>query len=132
MNTSDENTQIFNSIVRIATSSEFNQQQEEFYNLKMKLFDEEDENKLEYTNIYQDYIQLMEQILDVTLKSDTYGHSEEQVKAFYKTFKENHETYKAMNEDVMDLLFGLVDFTKFKSSILEYKKGFVDTSAEQA
>ena len=34
----------------------------------MKLFDEEDENKLEYTNIYQDYVMLMEQVLDVTLK----------------------------------------------------------------
>ena len=58
----------------------------------MKLFDEDDENKLEYTNIYQDYIQLMEQILDVTLKNETYGHLlgvEEQVKEFYKTFKDN-------------------------------------------
>ena len=35
-----------------------------------------------------------------------------------------------MNEDVMDILFGLVDFSKFKKSILEYKKGMTDTNAE--
>lgn len=49
---SADNTKVFNSIVVIATSTEFNSQQEEFYNLKMKLFDEDDENKLEYTNVY--------------------------------------------------------------------------------
>ena len=37
-----------------------------------------------------------------------------------------------MNEDVMDLLFGLVDFQKFKSSILEYKKGCVNKDAEES
>lgn len=111
---SADNTKVFNSIVQIATSSEFNKQQQEFYDLKMKLFDEEDENKLEYTNIYQDYVLLMEQILDVTLKNETYGHTEEQVQAFYSTFKDNLETYKQMNDDVMDILFGLVDFAKFK------------------
>ena len=96
----------------------------------MKLFDEEDENKLEYTNIYQDYVSLMEQILDVTLKNETYGHSDEQVSEFYKTFKNNLEAYKAIDEDVMDILFGLVDFSKFKASILEYKKGMKDTDAD--
>ena len=43
----------------------------------MDVFNEDEENKLEYTNVYQDYVQLMEQILDVTLKNDTYKHSEE-------------------------------------------------------
>ena len=32
----------------------------------------------------------------------------------------------------MDILFGLVDFNKFKQSILTYKKGFKDTDANQA
>ena len=43
----------------------------------MAHFNEEEENKLEYTNIYQDYVLLMEQILDVTLKNEKYGHSDE-------------------------------------------------------
>lgn len=95
----------------------------------MDLFGDEEENKLEYTNVYQDYVSLMEQILDVTLKNETHGHSEQDVDRFYETFKENKELYKSMNEDVMDLLFGLVDFTKFKASLLEYKKGIVNMDA---
>ena len=76
---SAENVAIFNSIVIIATSPEFNKQQQEFYHLKMTLFNAEEENKLEYTNVYQDYVKMMEDILDVTLKNETYGHSEAQV-----------------------------------------------------
>ena len=52
----------------------------------MNIFDEDDENKLEYTNVYQDYVMMMEQVIDVTLQNETYGHTEEQVKEFYKTF----------------------------------------------
>ena len=95
----------------------------------MDIFDENEENKLEYTNVYQDYVLLMEQLIDVTLKNETHGHSEEKVNHFYETFKDNQENYKAINEDVMDLLFGLVDFSKFKSSLLEYKKGAVNQAA---
>ena len=86
----------------------------------MEVFSEEEENKLEYTNFYQDYVHLMEKMIDYKLKET---HSEEQVDQFYLTFKENREEYNKINEDVMDLLFGLVDFQKFKSFILEYKKG---------
>ena len=75
---------------------------------------------------------MMEQVLDVTLKNETYGHSEEQVKEFYATFKDNLENYKTINHDVVDILFGLVDFAKFKESILAYKKGCIDTDAATA
>ena len=95
----------------------------------MGLFNSDEENKLEYTNVYQDYVHLMEQILDVTLKGEGHGHTEEQVDKFYETFKDNQELYKNMNEDVMDLLFGLVDFAKFKTSLLEYKAGCIDKDA---
>ena len=53
----------------------------------MSKFNEEEENKLEYTNVYQDYVQLMEQILDSMLKKSTYEYSDEKVEAFYSTFK---------------------------------------------
>ena len=74
----------------------------------------------------------MEQILDVTLKNETYQHSDEQVDQFYSTFKDNQEVYRGMNEDVMDTLYGLVDFQKFKTSVLEYKKGCVDQDVDSA
>ena len=65
----------------------------------------------------------------MTLKNEQYGHSEEQVEGFYKTFKDNIEHYKTMNADVMDTLFGMVDFSHFKKSLLEYKKGVTDSDA---
>ena len=49
---SAENTAVFNSVITIATSPEFQQQQQEFYHLKMGIFDADEENKLEYTNVY--------------------------------------------------------------------------------
>ena len=71
----------------------------------------------------------MEQILDVTLKNDIYNHSDDEVDLFYQTFKSHQEAYKAIDEDVMDLLFGLVDFSKFKNSVLEYKRGCINKDA---
>ena len=97
----------------------------------MDLFDEEEENKLEYTNVYQDYVHLMEHLLDATLKNDTYNHTDEEVDEFYTSFKEESKVYITANEDVMDLLFGLVDFQKFKRSVLEYKKGCIDDKATE-
>ena len=128
---SDKNKAIFQSIVTITTSPDFQKGQQEFYHKKKDIFNEDEENKLEYTDVYQDYVHLMEQILDVQLKSETHGHSEEEVDTFYQTFAQHKDAYKEINDDVMDLLFGLVDFTKFKTSVLEYKKGCVDHDAKE-
>lgn len=81
----------------------------------MALFSEAEENKLEYMQVYQDYVLFMEKMLDVTLKNEKYGYSDDWVTLFYSTFKDNIETYKALNEDVMETLFGLVDFVTFKT-----------------
>ena len=44
--------------------------------------------------------------------------------------------YEKENPDTMDLLFGLVDFNKFKAHMLRYKKGVIDvkgtTDAEKS
>ena len=44
---------------------------------KMALFSEAEENKLEYMQVYQDYVLFMEKILDVTLKNEKYGYSDD-------------------------------------------------------
>lgn len=97
----------------------------------MGSFNEDEENKLEYTNVYQDYVQMMEKVLDVTLKGQ-YGHSEADVEQFYATFKDNKHGYEAINSDVMDTLFSMVDFSKFKQSLLEYKRGMNDQGEKEA
>ena len=129
--TTKANIAIFNSVVEISTTPEFQQGQQDFYHNKMDVFVDAEENKLEYTHVYQDYVQLMEQILDATLKKESYGYSGEELDEFYETFKEHQVEYRAINDDVMDLLFGLVDFTQFKSSLLEYKKGCTNRDARE-
>ena len=73
---------------------------------------------------------MMEDILDVTL-IDSYGHIKAYIEEFYKSFISNIEIYKSINEDVVDTLFSMVDFGKFKSSIIEYKKGFKHYSIDK-
>lgn len=97
----------------------------------MTLFNDDEENKLEYTNVYQDYVEMMEKVLDVTLK-DQYKHQEADVDAFYGSFKDLRASYETMNSDVMDTLFSMVDFSKFKECLLDYKRGMINMDAGDA
>ena len=96
----------------------------------MTKFNDDEENKLEYTNVYQDYVEMMEKVLDVTLK-EQYKHPEADLDAFYKSFKQLRSGYETMNADVMETLFGMVDFSKFKESLLDYKRGMVNMDADE-
>ena len=49
---SDTNKAIFESIAAITTSPTFQKDQQEFYHKKKDIFNEDEENKLEYTNVY--------------------------------------------------------------------------------
>ena len=56
----------------------------------MDSFDSEDENKLEYTQIHEAYMFLLEQLIDAKLEV---VYSDEQIASFYQHFKENFEVY---------------------------------------
>ena len=51
------------------------------------VFEDTDENKLEYTPIFEEYVQILQQTIDSKLY-EKYQH--DQVIAFYEDFKVNH------------------------------------------
>ena len=81
-----KNLRIFNSIVDVTSQKEFFQAQDEFYKKNAENFEDTEENKLEYTNIYTEYVHILDQMIDAKLKE---SFSDEELEAFYLTFKEN-------------------------------------------
>ena len=83
------------------------------------MFEDTEENKLEYTQVFEQYVTILEEIIAVKLKEK---YSEEQIEAFYLSFKDNMKDYEKENALTVETIFGLIDFDKFKASILQYKK----------
>ena len=126
----DVNFQIFQQIAKDVQEEEFTNSQHAFFEKNKEPFEDTEENKLEYTQIFEQYVTILEEIIAAKLK-ETY--SEDQVENFYLTFKDNLAKYEAENPIAVDIIFGLIDFDKFKQSILRYKKdSAVLTSTDQA
>jgi hypothetical protein len=66
--------QVFNSVCEIITSEEFTSGQMNFHMKKCTLFDEDEENKHEYADIFEEYVKLVDVALDSELKKN---HNEE-------------------------------------------------------
>lgn len=107
-------------MIDIVVKHDFNTARYEFYIKNMSSFEDTEENKLEHTNIHKDYIVIMEQYIEVKLKEN---NSPEAIQAFYADFVKNFKAYEAIHADAVDILFGQVDFAKFKAEILLFKKG---------
>jgi ADP-ribosylation factor-like protein 2-binding protein len=130
MDSDDLNTKIFNSICDLIAKPEFTEFQAEFYKTYQSKFDPEEENKLEYTPIYETYVELTDKMIDMKLKTDD-GYTDQQLADFKDHFKENMPKYEEINSDVVDILFGYVDFQKFKRVMLTYRKGMIDQEFNQ-
>ena len=77
---SEQNKQIFDKIQDIIANEDFVKAQYDFMKEHANTFDENDENKLEYTGIFESYVQITEQIIEVKLREI---FSNEPVDAFY-------------------------------------------------
>lgn len=121
----DKHMGIFKSICDLVTKPEFQNDQMSFFEANYQHFNEEDENKLEYTTIYEQYVEIMDRTIQTKLM-DEYQIGEEDIKSFLSTFEEQIETYKKENSEVVDILFGYVDFQIFKKAMMTYKKGIVN------
>ena len=49
--------------------------------------------------------------------------TDEDIQEFYSTFKGNLEKYEKIDVETVDVLFGFIDFEKFKEKLVTYKKG---------
>jgi ADP-ribosylation factor 2-binding protein len=91
----------------------------DFIETNMEKFDEEEENKIEYTGIYETYVGTMEAIIDEQLASK---FSEQRCEAFYQHFQANYPMYEKIDNEIVEKLFTMIDFLKFKEGMLNLKK----------
>ena len=54
-----------------------------FMSMHTSTFDDEDENKLEYTPIFESYVKILEEIIESKIREQ---HNQEAIDAFYKDF----------------------------------------------
>ena len=112
---SDKDILIFNEIASLITQADFMKSQDEFFKKNQDIFEDTEENKLEYTEIYTEYVYILEEIIEANLKEK---YTDEEITEFYFNFGERFEEFKKLNPEVVDQLFGFIDFEEFKKSIL--------------
>jgi len=89
---SSQNAKIFSAVQELMASSEFVNAQMIFMQANVQIFDENDENKLEYNGIYESYVEIMEDIIDANLVE---FFTKDDIKSFYAQFRDNYQSYEA-------------------------------------
>ena len=108
----------------IITQQEFAKTQQEYFEKNAKLFEDTEENKLEYTNIHTEYVYILDTVVEANLKEK---YTSDQIDAFYLGFKDNLEEYKKINPEVVNTLFSFIDFEAFKKSgVIKYPTDWTD------
>lgn len=103
----------------IIYDKEFELAQRAFMEKNYDQFEDTEENKLIYTQIYEQFVSLLENIIIVKLELK---FKSEDIDDFYTTFVDNMKQYEAEDAVTVNSLFSFIDFEKFKESILLYKK----------
>ncbi|KAL1124171.1 hypothetical protein AAG570_001941, partial [Ranatra chinensis] len=93
----------------------FQELQKNFLDKYFSEFDEEEENKLCYTGIFQEYISLIENYIESKLKASLPNFNMEE---FYEELKKRKTE---LDGEVFEMLFTLSDFLAFKELLLDYK-----------
>ena len=124
----DTNFEVFKMVSEIVQEDDFTNAQHAYFEKNKESFEDTEENKLEYTQIFEQYVTILEEIIAARLKEK---YSEEQIEAFYLSFQDNLKKYEQENAISVETVFGLIDFDKFKSSILRYKKDSASLASEE-
>ena len=82
------------------------------------IFDEEDENKLEYTSVYESYVGIMDDLMDHKLVVE---FGEDAVQEFYKDISVEMEKYSALDQAAFNTIQSFLDFQAFKKQMMEVK-----------
>lgn len=116
----DAETQKFDTIIGaledLLMSDGFSRRQAEFCRAKCHVFEDTEENKLEYTSIFDEYTE--------TLEAAMMGHLDESVEGFdaAEFFDMLEQREGQLDGDVFDLLMTLTSFEAFKELMLDYKR----------
>jgi len=93
-------------------------QQHQFFEKYKDIFEEIDENKFEYTSVFDEYFKIMDEVIERGLRDQ---FSKDEVMSFYANFAQNIQMYRELKPESVDKLFGFCDFTQFKANMLNYK-----------
>lgn len=94
---------------------EFNAIQNGFFDEHCEKFSDEEENRVEYTAIFEDYTALMEEVLIRKLSEKVVGFN---MHAFELQLIDRKDE---IGGDIFDLLLSFSDFSEFKSLIIAHK-----------
>ena len=100
----------------IVIEDSFEKMQNDFCEKYYKVFEEKDENKLEYTKIFNEYTKTTEEFLEKELAKIV---KEYKVDEFYKLLES--KKFK-IDEQLLDTLLDLSEFNNFKEMMLNYKR----------
>ena len=100
----------------IVIEDSFEKMQNVFCEKYYKVFEEKDENKLEYTKIFNEYTKTTEEFLEKELAKRV---KEYKVDEFYKLLES--KKFK-IDEQLLDTLLDLTEFNNFKEMMLNYKR----------
>jgi len=119
----DEATNRFDSMMGalegMVISDEFGAMQDAFCRAKCGMFVEEEENRVEYMPIYEDWVATLEGHL-----ADALAERGGDMGEFVGMLVEKCERERDVLEgDVFDLLMSMIDFEAFKEMMLSYKRG---------
>ncbi|KAG2487147.1 hypothetical protein HYH03_014260 [Edaphochlamys debaryana] len=116
----DDKTRRFQAIVGaledVLVDEEFEELREGFCRENCQHFEDTDENKLIYTDIFSKYTSLVENTIERKLTTAVPGFS----MAEFMTLLETHKD--SLMSEVFDLLLSLADFEAFKETMLSYKR----------
>eukprot|EP00040_Diaphanoeca_grandis_P012006 m.61293 g.61293 ORF g.61293 m.61293 type:complete len:157 (-) comp22964_c0_seq1:52-522(-) len=101
----------------ICIGDEFQQTRDEFVNKHKDTFEDKEENKLEYTPIFNSWTELIEGFLQDSLAAKIPGFKME---AFLKVLPKRQEQ---IEDELFDMLSTLADFQVFKAEMIMAKTG---------
>lgn len=121
----DEFDSIISSLEELLFNEEFMDEQSSFFEKNCEVFEDQAENKLEYTEIFNQYKITTENVIERSLRSRISGFT---MRKFEKLLSTRSDQ---LSGEVFDLLLSLADFSEFKETMISYKnkgKGQLDLS----
>ena len=121
----DEFDLIVSCLEEILFDDSFMKEQSDFFEQHCDIFEDKEENKIEYTEIFEKFKSITENIIEQRLKSTLKGFS---MRKFEKMLSLRGDE---LGGEVFDFLFSLTDFSEFKETMLSHKnkgKGQLDLS----
>ncbi|KAM4733371.1 ADP-ribosylation factor-like protein 2-binding protein [Anableps anableps] len=106
---------VIGCILEIIMEEDFQHLQQSFMDKHYLEFDESDENKLSYTSIFNEYVDLLEKPLEEYLMKRIPGFN---MNTFTELLMQHKEE---VPDEIFDMLLTFTDFMAFKEMFVEYR-----------